>query len=399
MRILVLDEEFPYPPNSGKRIRSLNLLQRLAANHYLSYLAYGLNSSESFSMLKTLNMNPIAVPPQVPPKSGPLFYPRLFLNLLSKYPYIVTSHYSSLFRNMMNKAILDIEPDLIMCEWTPYARFVRDIDHIKKLVVAHNIETQIWKRYFENEENSIKKWYIGRQAAKLNRFESDAFRWVDGATAVSRKDADIIRSYNTDLAIEIVENGVDCKYFAASYGGQAGNQLIFVGTMDWRPNQDAITYFVREIFPKVREKNTDAEAVFVGRNPPSHIKGLNKIPGVIVTGEVDDVRPYIQRATIYIVPLRIGGGTRLKILDAMAMEKAIVSTPIGAEGLNVTDGENIALADSPREFADRIIELLNDPSQRHSLGKAGRKLVEEHYSWDDLAQKLENFIVRLVENK
>ncbi len=396
MKIIVTDEEFPYPPNTGKRIRSFNLLKRLARHHHLQYLAYGKENSESYKIFKQLDMHPIAVKPQVPSKSGPIFYFRLLFNLLSKHPYIVSSHYSSQFRKKLEELILEGKPDLIICEWTPYAVFVRDIKDIKRLIVAHNIETDIWKRYYDNEKNIVKKWYIGIQKEKLERFERTAFKYADGATAVSAIDADQIHSFNHQLPVKVIDNGVDLNYFQSGHPFPAGKKLVFVGTMDWRPNQDAVKYFVDDILPLVRNKIPDIEAVFVGRNPPSFISALNEREGVTVTGSVDDIRPYIEESMVYIVPLRIGGGTRLKILDALAMEKAVVSTSVGAEGLNVTDGKDILLADTPENFAEKIERLINDRDLAEKLGIKGRQLVEQQYGWDRLAERLENFIVDLV---
>lgn len=399
MKILVLDEEFPYPPNTGKRIRSFNLLMRLARNHELHYLAYGDRDSESYAALAKNGMNPIAVKPQVPAKSGLLFYFRLFLNLFSSRPYIVSSHYSTLFDQAVGSAVQELNPDIIICEWTPYAVFVEKYKNVKRMVVAHNVETRIWQRYFENEKQSAKRWYIGKQAVKLENFERAVFKYVDGVTAVSDIDADQIHSFNHHVPVEVVENGVDLEYFNAPAGLRDRNKLVFVGTMDWRPNQDCVQYFVKDILPLIHKERPEIEVIFVGRNAPPHIMALNKIKGVKVTGAVDDVRPYMEEGDVYIVPLRIGGGTRLKILDALAMRKAVVSTSVGAEGLDLQDGKHLLLADSPERFASRVLKLLDDPRLAESLGEAGRCQVEEKYGWDKLAGKLEKFISELVEGK
>jgi glycosyltransferase involved in cell wall biosynthesis len=344
-------------------------------------------------------MNPVAVKPHVPPKSGLLFYWRLFLNLFSGYPYIVSSHYSSVFEKKLLEIIRDDRPDLIICEWTPYAVFVEKIREIKRLIVAHNVETQIWQRYYNNEKNPFKKWYIGVQKDKLERFERSAFRYVDAATAVSAVDEDAIHSLNHHLPVKVVDNGVDLEYFRAGDEPSSGCRLVFVGTMDWRPNQDAVRYFVSDIYPLVKKRIPEAEVVFVGRNPPDSISSLDGVEGVTVTGSVDDVRPYIQGSSVYIVPLRIGGGTRLKILDALAMKKAVVSTSVGAEGLEVSDSRDIMLADTPEQFADKIEQLIRNPEFACRLGENGRRLVEEHYDWDRLASKLERFLAEIVKGK
>ncbi len=398
MKILILDEEIPYPLNTGKRIRSFNLLSRLARNNDVTYLAYGTEDSESYRALKAKGIKPVAIPSQIPPKSGLMFYARLLANLFSRYPYIVTSHKTEIFSKILNEIISKARPDLIISEWTPYAVFVRDISGIKKVIVAHNIEHRIWERYYENESNPFKKWYIGRQKKKVARFEREAFNFVDGATAVSRVEAEQIRRLNSGLEIEVVENGVDPEYYDLPPGRENKN-MVFVGSMNWRPNQDAINYFVHEIFPLIREKDKDITATFVGQNPPESIRKLERLSGIKIADNVDDVRPYVQNCTISIVPLRIGGGSRLKILEAFAMRKAVVSTSIGAEGLDVINEEHLLLADTPETFAGAVLRLMNDAELRARLGESGRKLAVEKYGWDYLAGKLERFLKRLAENK
>jgi len=396
MKILVLDEEFPYPLNTGKRIRSFHLLRRLAANHKLYYLAYGKTASAGFRALAEAGMNPVAVTPRVPRKSGLVFYGRLLANLFSARPYIVTSHYSREFRSAVEGAVDRLCPDIILCEWTPYAVYVQQMPQTKTMIAAHNIEANIWRRYFEHETSVLKRWYIGRQVPKVARFERAAFGRVDGITAVTEAEAREISALAGSTAVRVVENGVDLVYYEAGDSPSDSQELVFTGSMDWRPNQDAVTYFIRDIFPLLRSKYPSLAVSFVGRNPPPEIMALDRISGVTVTGTVDDVRPYIRRAAVYIVPLRIGGGSRLKILEALAMRKAVVSTAIGAEGLKVADGSNILLADDPDRFAEKIGLLLEDAELRARLGATGRDTVEKMYSWESLAAKLDQFISDLT---
>jgi sugar transferase (PEP-CTERM/EpsH1 system associated) len=396
MKILVLDEEFPYPLNTGKRIRSYHLLRGLARRHEVHYLAYGQEASPGFEALAEARMNPIAVPRRVPPKSGLMFYIRLLTNRFSRDPYIVTSHYSREFHTALDDALHRIHPDVVLCEWTPYAMYVQSIQRPVTMIAAHNIESDIWRRYLEYEKSPIKKWYIRRQWKKVARFEKAAFDWVDGITAVSEADAQAILVLAGNAAVRVVENGVDPDYFAGGDPPLHSTELVFTGSMDWRPNQDAADYFVRDIFPALRERYPSLSINFVGRNPSTGIIALGRVSGVTVTGTVDDVRPYIRRAAVYIVPLRIGGGSRLKILEALAMRKAVVSTSVGAEGLAVEDNVHVRLADNPVQFAERIGELLDDPPTRARLGHAGRELVEKRYSWDSLVLKLEEFITGLA---
>ncbi len=166
--------------------------------------------------------------------------------------------------------------------------------------------------------------------------------------------------------------------------------------MDWRPNQDAAQHFVREIWPLLRRERPSLTASFVGRNPPPEVMRLGEVPGITITGTVPDVRPLIRAAAVYIVPLRIGGGSRLKILEALAMGKAVVTTTIGAEGLRVRDGHEVVLADTPEAFAAAVQRLLDDRSARQNLGAAGRSLIEAHYRWESLGAQLERILCDVV---
>jgi polysaccharide biosynthesis protein PslH len=392
MRILVLDEEFPWPLNTGKRLRSYNLISRLARQHEVGYLAYGEESSDSYRHFASNRLNPIAVPPHVPSKEGLAFYIRLLMNLFSCYPYIVQSHYSASFAIALERAVQSSRPDIILCEWTPYAIFAREVTAIPVIISAHNIETRIWERYLEAEGNPLRRWYIGRQIPKVRRFEQETFGRVKGVIAVSSLEADDIRRIAKTCRVEVVDNGVDLTYFNSSAAGSNSNSAVFTGSMDWRPNQDSAHYFCKDILPLIQNKLPDFAVTFVGRTPPQSVLDLQKIKGVSVTGTVDDVRPYIENAGVYIVPLRIGGGSRLKILEALAMKKAVVSTTIGAEGLHFRDNEHLQIADTPEAFAKEVVRLIGDPSLRMRLGEAGRSAVEQSYGWDALAARLEKFL-------
>jgi polysaccharide biosynthesis protein PslH len=396
MRILVIDEDFPYPLDSGKRIRSFNLLSRLAANHELHFLAYGQSGTESFEAAAAARMNPIAVPAELSPQSGAMFYLRLLANLFSPDPYIVARHYSSVFQKAFDETVARLRPDVITCEWSPYATFMKDVRGIPRVAVAQNVEYRIWQRYYEHETSLHRKWYIGRQAPKVAAFEQRIFNMVEGAVAVSDEEAVELKALNPNLRVRVVENGVDLKFFKPAPDEPERESLVFVGAMHWRPNQDAVCWFVQEIFPILRARRPDISIVVVGQSPPPHIQKLDLLPGVHIAGRVEDVRPYVDSAAVYVVPLRIGGGTRLKILEALAMKKAVVSTSVGAEGLAVADGMHLMIADGAEPFADRIDLLLRDSALRRELGERGRKLVEEQYGWDRLAGKLETFLNEMV---
>jgi glycosyltransferase involved in cell wall biosynthesis len=358
----------------------------------LRYVGYGEDASCSAQALRQEGIETVAVPTKIPQKQGLTFYLRLLANLTSPLPYIVTSHYTKVYQEAVSENLALFRPDIVIFEWTPYAIYGKGLSDVKTIVSAHNVEADIWQRYYENETTSIRRWYIREQWRKVLRFEEEAFGWVDAVFAVSELDRSRLLRGHRDLPIAVVPNGVDLDYFRPMQQLKDSHHVVFTGSMDWRPNQDAARYFVREILPLVRSVRPEVECTFVGRDPPEDILALARTPGVHVTGTVDDVRPYVERAALYVVPLRIGGGSRLKILEALAMGRAVVSTSVGAEGLDVAHNHHIVLADGPQAFSESVLRLLDDPELCSDLTAQGRRLVEEKYGWDALAHRLESFI-------
>lgn len=399
LHILVLDEEFPYPLDTGKRIRTFHLLRVLARHHRITYLAYGSKGSAGAQFLREHGMNPAAVAPPDRGQSGFGFYLRLLANLFSPLPYIVTSHTTSRFQHEVSRRVASGEYDLVLCEWTPYAVFLRKLPEARAVISAHNLETTIWRRYEEAEPNPVRRAYIALQRAKVERFERRAFLWAQGTTAVTAAEADAIAALGVPYPVEVVENGVDLEYFSPRDTPALPHRLVFTGSMDWRPNQDAVLFFVREVLPLIRRKIADVSLAVVGRNPPKKITALDGRRGVIVTGTVPDVRPFIAQAALYVVPLRIGGGSRLKILEALAMGKPVLSTGIGAEGLRLTPGRHIEVRDSAVELAAATVDLLLDPVRRRELGETGRRRVETEYGWEPLGLRLDEYLVRVAQGE
>jgi glycosyltransferase involved in cell wall biosynthesis len=232
MNILVIDEEFPYPLNTGKRIRTFNLTMALSKFNSITYLAYGKQDSVSYRAMKDKGIYPVAIRPPFRKKEGLFFYFKLLGNLFSKYPYIVSSHYTQRFQDKLNELVEQSSFDMIICEWTPYAMYLKDIKSVKKCIVAHNIESSIWKLYEKNEKNPLKKSYISIQRRKIEQFEGECFLWSDGATAVSEKEASQIKSFGPEYDIEVIDNGVNIDYFRPANDNVEENHLVFTGSMD-----------------------------------------------------------------------------------------------------------------------------------------------------------------------
>jgi glycosyltransferase involved in cell wall biosynthesis len=389
MNVLIVDEEIPWPLNTGKRIRTYNLLQRLQKVHTVTYLCYGDQDGE---LPDCPNVTLITLPSPIVEQKGLLFYRSLLLNLMSPKPYIVDRHFSSAFENKALSLAASNHFDLVHCEWTPYTENIRTlIGRIPSVLSAHNVEAQIWDRYYVSEANLLKKIYIYFQWQKLIQYEASSSRNYTEVSVVSDPDREFFVEHYECKRVTVVPNGVDERYFTPLNADIKPGSMVFTGSMDWRPNQDGVKYFIEEIFPIIRMQIPAAIFTVVGRKPPQWLVRLaESVPGVMVTGTVDDVRPYIAGSMLYVVPLRVGGGSRLKILEAMAMGKVVLSTIVGAEGLDVEEGKQILLRNSPHDFADAACAVLNDPSGFSEYGKAGRALILESYTWDSIAKLMDD---------
>ena len=328
------------------------------------------------------------------------FYCELFVNLFSRYPFTVNKDYCPKLKRLFEKVLADGEFDLIICDFLQSSRNVLGVKNIPKLLFQHNVESMIAKRHFKEEENIVAKcyWYI--QWKKMEWYEKKMCQWFDHVIAVSENDKDMFEKYFSARAVSVIPTGVDVECFCPQDINVESNTLVFVGGMDWLPNEDGIIYFTKEILPLIQKEIPAVQLYVVGRNPTEKIERLGKVnKAIIVTGSVEDVRPYIAKAQVSIVPLRIGGGTRLKIYQFMAMAKPVVSTTIGAEGLTVTHGEDILLADTPDRFAREVINLLNNSKLREDIGKAGEEMVNKYYSWDKITKCFEEICKKILSTR
>jgi len=262
------------------------------------------------------------------------------------------------------------------------------------VIDEHNIEYELLQRTYQREKSFARKWYNWWESRQLKPVEIERCRKAQGVLVTSKREALLLKPLLPDSVISVVPNGVDTEVFQVSdQKQQLPDRIIFTGSMNYYPNIDAVHYFARECWPLIRLKVPSATWQIVGKDPPSAVRDLAKLSGVSVTGSVPDVKPYLAAATVAIVPVLIGSGTRLKILEAFAMGKAVVSTSLGCEGLAVTSGKHLLVADQPAAFAQSIVDLLQNVEQRTALGNAGRKLAETEYSWkqcgDDIIRALE----------
>jgi glycosyltransferase involved in cell wall biosynthesis len=266
-----------------------------------------------------------------------------------------------------------------------------DLPH--SLLFQHNVETIIWRRHAEKAATAAHRAYFQLQARRMFAFERRVCREVGHVVVVSPQDAAWTRELFGVPNVSEVPTGVDLEYFTPAEEVPKQYDFVFVGSMDWLANVDGVLYFVREILPLIRRRRPGATLAVVGRKPSPEIQKLAADDaGVTVTGTVPDVRPYLWESRVSIVPLRIGGGTRLKIYEAMAARSPLVSTSIGAEGLEYTDGENIRIADSAAEFAEQCLDLIEHPQDAARLAGAAWAMVESRFTWDKVADVFDKFL-------
>jgi glycosyltransferase involved in cell wall biosynthesis len=400
LHVAILDEELPFPPTSGKRIRTWNLVRRLAPRHRITYVAHrNADPDEARSAaeeLRRLGITVVTVERTVPPKSGVGFYARLAGNLLSPQPYSVATHRSRPFQQAVRRLAAEQPVDLWHCEWTPYATNLDGLLRIdpsaRWLVMAHNVESLIWQRYAETETNPLKRWYVHRQWLKFERFERRVYSAATRTVAVSDTDAALVRERFGAGRVEVVENGVDTAFFQPPLVPSwrfVSPRVLFLGSLDWRPNLDAVDQLLGTIFPAVRAEIADARLSIVGRNPPAWLRErVSAMPGAELHANVADVRPFLAQSSVLAVPLRIGGGSRLKILEALATRLPVVSSRVGAEGLALVPDRHLIVTDDAEGMAPALVAALRDP-RTHLLAEQGRHVVLERYDWAPLADRLE----------
>ncbi len=400
MRILQLTPQFPWPTHQGTTLRNFHLLKELAQRHEVHL----------FSLLGEKDdpargpVSDIAASITTGPQPRRTMGDRIADLFLSIQPDMARRLWrQEAFQALAEKA-LQLQPDILLIEgieMAPYFFALREagIPYGKAIYDAHNAETILQKRTALADLRRPNRWpaalYSSIQTAKLWRYERRLMRHVDGVAAVSEPDASFLRTLDRTKPLEVVTNGVDMSFYEVDadfppvFAGP-GPHLVFTGKMDFRPNVDAVLWFTEEVMPRLQAMGIDAHFWVVGRSPHARLTSLNARAEVTVTGEVPDVRPYILQADVYVVPLLAGGGTRFKILEALALSKPVVSTHLGADGIPVNDGEHLVLANEPEAFARCIVQLLENREEAAAMGRRGRAFVAAHFDWKAIVPKLES---------
>jgi glycosyltransferase involved in cell wall biosynthesis len=400
MRILWVKMGGLWPPTSGGRTRSLKLISELSRRHDVTVVTTHGEGDDPAGLAETLPRcrRVISFEYHVPKRGSRSFPLTVARSWLSRDPVDLwkwrVGDVASCARELMASGQVDVcvadflfaVTNVPLGQLTPVVLF------------EHNVEYLVWKRLCDVETSLWKKALLAVEWRKLRAREAAACRRADLTIAVSRHDRDRLAALAPRAEVTWSPTGVDVDYFAPPLAHERPHHIVFSGSMDWHPNEDAVRYFMTDILPLVRLRIPGASFSIVGRNPTDALRAAARDAGAVVTGTLDDIRPAVGEASLCVVPLRAGSGTRLKIFEALAMGKAVVSTTLGAEGLDIVPGQHFVAADGAPSFADAVVSLLTDEHRRRRIADAGRALVEERYSWAQVARPFERHCESLVES-
>jgi len=393
LKILWVKNDFLHPTDRGGQIRSLETLKRLHENHEIHYVAYeDPNQPEGLRRAGEYSTRAYAVNRPVPKRGSAAFFGQLALNLFSDLPAAVGRFRTAAMREQIQTLLSEMKFDSIVCDFLAVSANIPDLS--RAVLFQHNVETVIWRRHAEHAADPLRKAYFGSQAARMFQVERAACRKAAHVIAVSEKDAEQMKEMFGVERLSAVPTGVDVEYFQRPPGAwPEKHDLVFVGAMDWLPNVDGARFFMREVLPLIRQKRPECSVVLAGRSPDAEVMSLaSGDPLITVTGTVPDIRPYLWESKVSIVPLRIGGGTRLKIYEAMAAGVPVVSTRVGAEGLSVEDGTNILLADAAGAFAESCLGLLDNAERARAQADSAQQMVAARFSWGRIAAAFEDIL-------
>jgi glycosyltransferase involved in cell wall biosynthesis len=393
LNILFLSQENPYPPDGGHYIRTYNILKLLAVRHDIFFIAVANNNErlKNISQLKNIcNSVDIFLTRQGNSKLKLLL--SLSLNIFSRLPFTAQKNYIDEVRIKIKQLINNFKIDLVHVDILPLAVYHQDFGTLPKILVNHNVESLRLYRWMKIEKNLFKKVFLFYQYTKLCRFEKQMCLIFNRCIVVSEPDCKTLEEMSGAKNFVTLPNGVDTDYFRPKNNQRIiDKSLIWVGGMRYAYNSDAVNYFLDEIFPLIRSRIPDIKVFFIGGSPTSKlIKNSKSNPQIKVLGYVDDIRRYMDQTSVFIAPIRSGSGTKIKVLNALALEKPVVTTSIGAEGIKVNPDEDIMIGDTSQEFAFKTIYLLENPLKAKYIGKSGRKVIEKYYSWEKIGQMMYN---------
>ncbi len=399
MRVLFVPVKLSVPPTNGQAIRTLSIIQALGTlGHALTFVSFAPTARpESLEPLPSYCQRIELVEQDLPNMSEGANFARRAQSLAQGRPYSIERFRSARMRLKLAEYLAKEPFDLIFCDGIyPLVNVPETSTPI--ILNTHNVEYEIYRRYGEVEKSFLRRSYARMESRLVESAERKACERASLVLACSDKDSEAFRGLNSKVPVLVVPNCIDTDLFAPSQSSghdDTAPVLLFQGSMDWYPNRDAVEFFARSVLPKLRAQIPSLKFVVAGRNPSAEFVSTIAPLGVEFTGTVPDMRPYIESASIVVVPLRLGSGTRIKILEACACGRAVVSTRIGAEGLDLRDGKDFVMADTPEDMVTSIIGLLRDPDRRAALARAGRNHVVQHFSHLALQKSLQTALDKL----
>jgi glycosyltransferase involved in cell wall biosynthesis len=389
MKILWICPFFLHPTDRGAQIRTLGTLKELHKRHEIHFAA--LNDPRNLEgprRSSEYSTRSVFVEHTTPRRNSLGIIPQLVGSLISAMPLAVSRYASRRLRSAIDALIAAEQYDAIVCDFLAAAPNITKIEQC--VLFQHNVETTIWQRHVEQCHSFFRRLFFRLQARRMEAYERKNCRAAKHVIAVSEIDSlRMKRIFHIDN-VTSVPTGVDVEYFAPRGAATCASDIVFCGSMDWLPNVDAVEYFLRDVLPLIRNKIPGTTFTIAGRSPDARVlKAAQGISGVTITGKVDDMRPYLWGAKLSIVPIRIGGGTRLKIYECMAAGVPVVSTTVGAEGLRYSDGADIIIADDPGCIAAACIRLLTDEAARSAIAHNALKRAQSEFSWEAVSREFE----------
>ena len=381
MKVLMLTTRIPYPPISGAKIVIFNTIKYLAQKGIdITLLAIDSEYTSNFAELTKYCKIRIVTFNTKTKISG------LILNIFSRLPYTISKYINKKVIKTLDQILINGKFNIVHIEqlhMTYYGKYLKEKYNLPVIYRAHNLESEIIRRYMKNYRNLFIKAYLYIQWKKMLSYEITMCKNLDVCVMITKEDKQKISTFNHNINAKYIEPGIEIPYLEQPKLKKSTYIILFVGSMSWLPNIEGILWFVNKIYPIVIRNIKNVELVIVGANPTSKIRALNKYRNITVTGFVDNIKRYYQEADVFIVPLKTGSGIRIKILEALSMKTPIVSTTIGAEGIGLTNGVNIMIADDEKNFTESIIKLLKNFEYSKKLSSAGLEFVTKEYSWEN----------------
>lgn len=402
MNILFVATQLPLPADTGGRIRSFNLIKHLSRKHQVTFVC-SVDRNTAQDVLEEMARwcsRFIGIPTRQINSRNWLYFLRLAANFLSPTPFGVSKDYHPALAGRIRDLLKSERFDVLVCDFLHAAVNLKGINSVATVLFQHNVEAEIFRRYYLQQTGPLRKLFWLYQWKKMQRYESHTAEKLDCCVAVSPTDQlTFERDYKLSNVAHI-DTGVDLDYFSSVTASRLPKRIVFTGSMDWLPNEDGVLWFVRDVLPEIRNCVPGVSFTVVGRKPSSKVRQLvDSFPDIQITGRVEDVRPYLAESSVFVVPIRIGGGTRIKIFEAMASGTPVVSTSVGAEGLPVVDQDHLLKADTAETFARAVVTLLRDQRLSARLAEQAKLFVSENFDWARISDQFSEVCSQTLRRK